>query len=180
MLLIQSKNVLKKYMSTATTPISIVSNNLPSIPKFENLEDERLHRKQRLAAGFRIFAELGYDEGVAGHITARDPIDTNSFWVNPFGVHFSLIKVSDLIRVSHDGKVIEGKGSLNNAAFAIHSTIHKNRPNAVAAAHAHSKYGKLFSIYGRIIEPLTQDACAFYNDISVYNDYGGNYFHIII
>jgi hypothetical protein len=38
-------------------------------PKFERLEDERLYRKQHLAAAFRIFAERGYDEGVAGHIS---------------------------------------------------------------------------------------------------------------
>ena len=50
-------------------------------------------RKQRLAAGFRLFSEFGFDEGVAGHITARDPEFTDTFWVNPFGVHFSQVNV---------------------------------------------------------------------------------------
>ena len=50
------------------------------------VEDERLHRKQRLAAAFRLFAKYGYDEGVAGHITARDPERLDHFWVNPFGM----------------------------------------------------------------------------------------------
>ena len=68
-------------------------------PRFENLEQERQHRKERLAAGFRIFGALGFSEGVAGHITARDPEFTDTFWVNPFGMHFAHVTVSDLIRV---------------------------------------------------------------------------------
>jgi hypothetical protein len=52
-------------------------------PKFESLEEERLYRKQHLAAAYRIFAERGFDEGVAGHISVRDPILTDHFWLNP-------------------------------------------------------------------------------------------------
>ena len=53
-------------------------------PTFESVEDERLYRKQRLAAGFRLFSKFGFEEGIAGHITARDPEWTDAFWVNPF------------------------------------------------------------------------------------------------
>ena len=55
-----------------------------------------MHRKQNLAAAFRLFSRFGFDEGVAGHITARDPELTDHFWVNPFGMHFGHISVSDL------------------------------------------------------------------------------------
>lgn len=48
-------------------------------PKFDTLEEERLYRKQHLAAAFRIFADRGFDEGVAGHISLRDPILTDHF-----------------------------------------------------------------------------------------------------
>jgi hypothetical protein len=48
-------------------------------PKFESLEEERLYRKQHLAAAFRVFADRGFDEGVAGHISVRDPILTDHF-----------------------------------------------------------------------------------------------------
>ena len=64
----------------------------PRRPKFESLEDERLHRKQRLAAGFRLFGKFGFEEGIAGHITARDPIEPSTFWVNPFVVPFGHIR----------------------------------------------------------------------------------------
>ena len=71
------------------------------------LEEERLYRKQRLAASFRLFGRFGFDEGIAGHITARDPEHLDHFWVNPFGMSFSLIRVSDLIRVNEKGEVVE-------------------------------------------------------------------------
>ena len=75
---------------------------------FASLEEERLHRKVRLAAAFRLFGQFGFDEGVAGHITARDPEHLDHFWVNPFGMNFSHIRVSDLILVNDRGEVVEG------------------------------------------------------------------------
>lgn len=146
---------------------------LPRQPVFSTVEEERLHRKQRLAASFRLFSKFGFDEGVAGHITARDPEFTDTFWVNPFGLHFSLIRVSDLIRVSHDGKVVEGDRPVNAAAFAIHSRVHAARPDSVGAAHSHSTYGRAFAALGRKLDPISQDVCAFYNDHALYKDYGG-------
>ena len=146
---------------------------LPTPPKFDNLADERVHRKQRLAAGFRLFSKFGFDEGVAGHITARDPEFTDTFWVNPFGVHFSQVKVSNLIRCDHKGNVVEGDYPVNTAAFVIHSRVHSARPDANAAAHSHSTYGRAFSTLGRPLAPITQDVCAFYEDHAVYDDFGG-------
>ena len=96
-------------------------------------EEERLHRKQRLAAAFRIFGRLGFDEGVAGHITARDPEHLDRFWVNPFGMSFRRIRVRDLILVDHTGAVVEGSWPVNRAAFAIHSQVHAARPDSAAA-----------------------------------------------
>ena len=134
---------------------------------------ERLFRQQRLAAALRLFGKFGFDEGVAGHITVRDPIDTETFWVNPMGRSFKLVRVSDLIRVSHDGAVVDGEGLLNGAAFTIHSQIHRARPEVTAAANAHSIYGKTWSSFGRVLDPLTQDACAFYDDLALLDDYTG-------
>ena len=147
--------------------------NLPMPPTFKSVEEERLHRKQRLAASFRLFAKFGFDEGVAGHITARDPERSDHFWVNPFGMDFGQIHVSDLVLVNHKGEVVEGEYPVNVAAFAIHSSVHAARPDCVAAAHAHSMYGKSWSALGRPLDPITQDACAFYEDHGVFDDYTG-------
>jgi len=134
---------------------------------------ERLHRKQRLAATFRLFARAGFDQGLAGHVTARDPEEPETFWVNPLGRHFGRIRVSDLIRVDHTGAVVEGDQPVNRAAFAIHSAIHRARPDVVAAAHSHSTYGKAWSTLGRLLDPITQDSCKFYGDHTVFEDYAG-------
>ncbi|CAI6336078.1 unnamed protein product [Periconia digitata] len=142
-------------------------------PKFENLEDERLYRKQHLAAAYRAFAARGYDEGVAGHISVRDPILTDHFWLNPLSTHFSLIKVSDLILVNEAGEVVHGSEPINAAAFAIHSAIHRARPDVHAACHAHSTYGKAFSAFGRELDMITQDSLRFYKSHGVYKQFGG-------
>jgi ribulose-5-phosphate 4-epimerase/fuculose-1-phosphate aldolase len=137
------------------------------------VDEERLHRKQRLAAAFRLFSKCGFDEGVAGHITARDPGNPNLFWVNPFAMHFSQIRVSDLICVDDHGNVVEGTEPVNRAAYVIHSHVHQARPDVVAAAHAHSLYAKTLSSLPMLIEPLTQDACAFYDDNVRFDDFSG-------
>ncbi len=134
---------------------------------------ERLKRKQRLAASLRIFGRFGFDEGVAGHITVRDPEQHDHFWVNPMGRSFKQMRVSDLLKVDHEGNVVEGEGLLNGAAFTIHSRIHMHHPEITAAAHSHSLYGKAWSSLGRKLDPLTQDACAFYEDHVVFEDYTG-------
>jgi len=146
---------------------------MPQFPKFDSLADEQRHRKERLAAGFRLFAKFGFEEGVAGHITARDPIEPDTFWVNPFGVPFAHVTVSSLIRVNHNGEVVEGNYHVNEAAFCIHSQVHAARPDVIAAAHSHSVHGRALSSLGVTLEPITQDVCAFYEDHSLFDDYTG-------
>ncbi|MDP9073032.1 MAG: class II aldolase/adducin family protein [Actinomycetota bacterium] len=151
-------------------PNEIVPHQLP---EFAGVEDERRHRKQRLTAGFRLFGHFGFDEGVAGHITARDPEYADHFWVNPWGMHFSQIRVKDLMLVNERGQVVEGHWPVNQAAFCIHSQVHQARPDVISAAHSHSIHGRAFSTLHRKLEPLTQDACAFYADHEVFDDYAG-------
>ena len=143
----------------------------PGPPTFEDKYEERDYLKGRLAAAFRIFGKFGFDEGVAGHITLRDPVDPTTFWVNPLGLSFHLIKKSDLIQVDHSGKVIDGGPNrmLNSAAFMIHSAIHEARPDVMCAAHSHSIYGRSFSTLGRPLDIITQDACVFWNVSPLYS-----------
>ena len=144
-----------------------------SLPHFDSPEAERTHIKQRMAAAFRLFDRFGFGEGVAGHLTARDPERADCFWVNPFGLSFGLIRASDLILVDHQGEVVEGDWPVNVAAFAIHSQVHQARPDVQAAAHTHSTYGRAFSSLGQLLDPLTQDSCAFYGDHGLFDDFTG-------
>ena len=160
-------------MTDTAEPTQTIDQMIPSAPTFDSIEQERQHRKERLASVFRVFSRFGFEEGLAGHVTARDPELEDHFWVNPFGVPFGHIKASDLLLVDHDGNVVEGRHPLNQAAFAIHSRVHQARPDVIAAAHTHSLYGKTWSSLGRLLDPLTQDACAFYEDHALFDDFTG-------
>ncbi len=152
----------------------MVSKRTPHVMVVErSVQDERLWRKQRLALAFRIFGRLGFDEGVAGHITARDPERPDHFWVNPFGLSFKLITADDLILVNHQGEVVEGTWPVNQAAFAIHSAVHAARPDVLAAAHSHSKFGRAWASLGQPLSPITQDSCIFYDDHALFDDFTG-------
>lgn len=147
----------------------------PGPPKFTDKHEERAYKKGRLALAFRLFAKYGFDEGVAGHITLRDPVEPTSFWVNPFGVAWPTLKASDLIRVDHEGNVVDGGECrlLNTAAYMIHHAVHTARPDVDAVAHSHSIYGRAFCTLGRNLDIITQDSCAFHNDIALYNSFRG-------
>ncbi len=142
-------------------------------PSFDSPEDERRDLKGRLAVAFRVFARLGYDEGAAGHITVRDPEQPDHYWVNPAVKDFSSMRASDLVRIDHEGKLVEGDYVVNSAAIAIHSAVHAARPDVKAAAHSHSVHGKAWSSLRRPLDPLTQDSCAFYEDHGIHERFGG-------
>jgi ribulose-5-phosphate 4-epimerase/fuculose-1-phosphate aldolase len=105
----------------------------------------------------------------------QDPVDPHHFWVNPFGVAFSLIKSSDLILVNAEGKVIDGGEVrlLNTAAYMIHHAVHTARPDVMCAAHSHSIYGRTFCALGRKLDTITQDSCSFHNDHVLYDSFNG-------
>jgi ribulose-5-phosphate 4-epimerase/fuculose-1-phosphate aldolase len=154
-------------------PLQISEQRVVPDPSFADFEAERLHRKQQLAAAFRVFARFGFNLGVAGHITARDPELPDHFWVNPLAVPFGRMRVSDLELVNHRGEIVIGDRPVNRAAFVIHSQVHAARPDVVAAAHAHAVYGKAWSALGRLLDPITQDSCLFYGSHSLYDDFNG-------
>lgn len=164
-----------KEHSSGNPDLAFIHDDTTAPPKFSDKHEERKYLKHRLVLAFRVFAHFGFSEGVAGHITVRDPVDPTSFWVNPFGMHFSLITDDDLIRVNHEGNVVDGGKNkrLNYAAYAIHAQIHLARPDVLCAAHAHSVYGRAFCATGRTLLPITQDACVFYNDHVLYPNFAG-------
>lgn len=155
-------------------------------PTFEDKFEERQYLKHRLALAFRVFARHGHCEGIAGHLTLRDPVLDGHFWVNPFGecedksyllftnsglgLHFSLVRPEDLILVNHEGRVVDGGRNriLNYSAFAIHAAIHSARPDVLCAAHSHSTFGRAFCATGRLLDPITQDSCVFFKDHALY------------
>ena len=154
---------------------SAMKGTTMGIPKFQDKYQEREYQKGRLALAFRIFAQHGFDKGIAGHITLRDPVEPTSFWVNPFGVPWKRLRASDLIRIDHAGNIVDGGEVrlLNAAAYAIHHAVHTARPDVNCVAHSHSVYGQAFCTLGRELDMTTIDACSFYKDHVVYSQFNG-------
>jgi ribulose-5-phosphate 4-epimerase/fuculose-1-phosphate aldolase len=145
----------------------------PEIPKFATHAEERQHRKERLVAACRAFDQHGFDYGFAGHLTIRDPERPELYWTNPMCVHFSQVRVSNLILADHSGKVVEGNYAINRAGFVLHAAVHEAHPDIVAMCHAHTVYGTAFASLGKPLEPISQDAAAFFEDHSVITNVAG-------
>ena len=129
--------------------------------------------KRKLAAAFRIIARRKMDDGIAGHISCRVPGTRDEFWVNPLGPLFSEVTADDLLVVNHEGHILEGKGFYNQAAFAIHATLHAARPDVTAICHTHPPKGTAFAALGRPIKLIDQTACSFYDDHALVREYDG-------
>jgi ribulose-5-phosphate 4-epimerase/fuculose-1-phosphate aldolase len=139
-------------------------------PAFDNLAQLREHRKRRLALGYRIFGAMHYGSLGDGHITARDPQRTDHFWLARYGVPFGQVTVGDLVLVAPDGSIAEGHGWINPAAYYIHAPIHEARPDIVSAAHTHTPYGTPFAAKARLLEPISQESCTFFEDHALFDD----------
>jgi ribulose-5-phosphate 4-epimerase/fuculose-1-phosphate aldolase len=136
----------------------------PKAPTFATHQEERRYRKEHLVAACREFARQGFDYGFAGHLTVRDPEHPHLYWTNPMAVHLAKVRISNLIVVDREGRVVEGEYAVNQAGFVLHAAIHERHPDIVAVCHAHTIFGTAFSTLGTKIEPITQDAAAFYED----------------
>lgn len=145
----------------------------PELPTFSDPAAERRHLKERLVAACRAFALEGFDYGFAGHLTVRDPEHPDLYWTNPMCVHFGQVKVSNLILADHKGRVVEGAHALNRAGFVLHAAVHEAHPDIVSMCHAHTVYGTAFAALGRPLEPISQDAAAFFEDHVVIRDEAG-------
>jgi len=113
---------------------------------------------------------------MSGHISVRDPEHPHTFWTNPLGKHFGLLKAEDMVLVDYSGAVIGGNQSrpANAAGFLIHSAIHKARPDVNAACHCHGVAGKAWSAFAKPLEMINQDVCYLYGEAqAVYEDFGG-------
>ncbi|MEV0112199.1 class II aldolase/adducin family protein [Streptomyces sp. NPDC086554] len=157
----------------APTPIPVERLQFAMPPVHDSMADERRYRKERLAGALRLFGRLGYEDGVSGHITARDPEYDDCFWVNPFGMPFKHITVGDLVLANAEGQVVEGRHHVNQAAFTVHAQAHLARPDVVAVAHCHSLHGRALSTLGELLDPITQESCAFYESHALYDGYTG-------
>ena len=131
---------------------------------------ERDRRRRDLALGYNLFAKMRWGDLGEGHITARDPVLTDHFWLLAFGVDFGTATVDDTVLVGPDGSIVNDDRSINITAFHIHHPIHAARPDVIAAAHVHTAYGTPFSTERRVIPPTHQEATVFFEDTALFDD----------
>ena len=130
----------------------------------------RARRKWECALGYRLFAAHRWGDLGDGHISARDPEKTDCFWMLRWGVSYHAARVADLVLVGPDGSLVEGEGNINIAGYYIHHPILEARPDLVSAVHVHSGWGSPFSAEARMIEPISQESCIFFEDHALWND----------
>src|SRR5262245_26242210 len=114
----------------STSMTATQSDEIPA----ELLDAERERRKRDTVAGYHILASFGWGDDGAGHISARDPEETDSFWLLRCDAPCRRAAVDDLVLVRPGGTTASGE-PINPAAFCIHGPIHVARPDVVSAVH---------------------------------------------
>ena len=103
---------------------------------------EEWKARVELAATYRIFDMLGWTELIYNHISLRVPGDGNHFLINPFGLHYSEVTASNLVKIDLAGNIVgESKWPVNPAGFTPHATIHAHIPDAHCVMHTHTTAG---------------------------------------
>ena len=126
-----------------------------------------------LAACYRIFDMLGWTELIFNHITMKVPGPEQHFLINPFGLHYSEVTASNLVKIDLDGNIIgESQWPINPAGYIIHSAVHAARPDVHCIMHTHTTAGLAVAC---LEEGLTQTNfySAFLHDRVAYHDFEG-------
>lgn len=93
----------------------------------------------KLAAAYRIFDHLGWSELIYNHISLRVPDEPGHFLINPFGLHYSEVRASNLVKVDVDGTIVgHSDWPINPAGFTFHGAIHATLPDAHCVMHVHT------------------------------------------
>ena len=126
-----------------------------------------------LAACYRLVAMFGWDDLIFTHVSARLPGSEHHFLINPYGLMFSEITASSLVKVDLQGnKVVDSPYEINPAGFTIHSAVHAAREDANCVLHVHSINGVAVSAQQDGVLPLSQHSIFVLSSLA-YHDYEG-------
>lgn len=127
-----------------------------------------------LAAVHRLAVWHDLTEGIYNHFTVAVPHAEREFFVPPFGLHWSEVRASELLRVDFDGKVLEGQGILQRSAYCIHAPVHAAHPKHVAVLHTHMPYASaLTRLEDPQLQPLGQTEALLLDQIAYDTEYDG-------
>ena len=131
--------------------------------------------REDLAAAFRWTARLNMHEAVANHFSLAVNESGSKFLLNPIGMHFSEICASDLILIdANDTETMSQHNAPDPTAWAIHSALHRNNPQARCILHVHPKYATILSsLDDKEMKPIDQNTMRFYERVSIDRDFSG-------
>jgi len=136
-----------------------------------NFKQER----EDLAAAFRWTARLNMHEAVANHFSLAVNESGSQFLLNPIGMHFTEITASDLILIdANDKNTMSQPNAPDPTAWAIHSALHRNNPQARCILHVHPQYATILSsLDDKEMKPIDQNTMRFYDRVSIDRDFSG-------
>ena len=116
-----------------------MSSPAPAFARPERFSAAEWEARVQLAAAYRIFDHLGWTELIYNHLSLRVPGEDGQFLVNPFGLHYSEVTASNLVKVDVNGKIIgHSDWPINPAGFTFHGAIHATLPDAHCVMHVHT------------------------------------------
>jgi ribulose-5-phosphate 4-epimerase/fuculose-1-phosphate aldolase len=125
-----------------------------------------------LAAALRLAVHFGYHEAIANHFSLAIDDKGERFLLNPWGLHFSEVRASDLLVVDNEGNVLEGDRRADVSAACLHGPMHARLPQARCILHTHMRYATaLASVEGGRLEAAHQSAARFYDQIAYDDDF---------
>ena len=146
-----------------------LKNSTPSA----TMSDHEWAARQELAACYRIFDMLGWSEMIYNHITVKLDDQPGAFLINPFGLHFSEVTASSLVKIDIDGnKLADSPYPVNRAGFVQHALFHRHLPDAHCIMHTHTTAGMAVSSLEGGLQPVNFYACNFIGQIA-YHDFEG-------
>jgi ribulose-5-phosphate 4-epimerase/fuculose-1-phosphate aldolase len=141
--------------------------------KIPNMTEAEWNARLELAATYRVFDHMGWSEMIYNHISLKVPDEEGAFLINPYGLHFSEVKASNLVKIDIDGnKLDDNPYPVNKAGFTQHALFHARLPWAHAIAHTHTTATMAVASLEGGLQPVNFYACNFIGNIA-YHDFEG-------
>ncbi len=145
-----------------------------SLKPLQSSADAERQARVDLAACYRLAAHFGLNEGIDNHLTLMLPGHADRFLLAPFGLHWSEIKASDFMVIDFDGRMLSGRGPVEDTALYIHAPVHRLAPHARCVLHTHMPYATALSMLENPrLEMAVQSALMFHDDIAYDPGYNG-------
>uniref|UniRef100_A0A665U8J0 Alpha-adducin n=1 Tax=Echeneis naucrates TaxID=173247 RepID=A0A665U8J0_ECHNA len=128
----------------------------------------------KLAAFYRLADLFGWSELIYNHLTVRVNSDEERFLIVPFGLLYSEVTASSLVKINLQGEIVD-RGStnlgVNQAGFTLHSAIYAARPDVKCVIHIHTPAGAAVSAMKCGLLPISPEALSL-GEVA-YHDYHG-------